>query len=235
MLARAFVRLRVCNELDFVGHHGRVLGLDVGTSNVGLALSCTDRRAIKSLGTISRRNWNLGFGGHKDSEFSSILKGLILKHHVSTMVVGLPLLASGEQGAQCRKTTSFVDGLDEVFQRDYHACKDKELHPVHIVNTFYWDERLSTHKAKLQIARHRGHSRHLGFGEVDGLAAQAILADFLGHASIGAVGAGSLGKLHHVYEHRSIQRRQAKAMVFDMLQDRDYDRRSKMWEMKKKK
>lgn len=100
----------------------RFLGLDVGRSRVGVALSDPDGRLAFPFTVINAA---------RTSEVYSQLKGIVDKEKVDEVVVGLPLTLRGERGPQARETTSFADGLSGELGI-----------PIH-----FWDERLSTKKA----------------------------------------------------------------------------------------
>ena len=98
---------------------GRLMGLDLGTKTIGLALSDVERRFASPLRTITR------------GKFSDDAKSLIadIKHfEVKALVLGLPLLLSGEQGARAQSVRAFVRNFANV-------------DPTPIL---LWDERFST-------------------------------------------------------------------------------------------
>ena len=82
------------------------------------------------------------------------------------MVVGLPLNADGSEGAQARRARDFARVAERV---------------VGIPVTM-WDERLSTREAEA-ILRSQGRNlrRVRQRGELDAVAAAAILQDYLDH------------------------------------------------------
>ncbi|MEJ1158811.1 Holliday junction resolvase RuvX [Prosthecomicrobium sp. N25] len=98
---------------------GRVMGLDLGTKTIGLALSDLGRRIASPLETIRRTK----FGADADA----LLK-LAEKHQVLGIVMGLPLNMDGSEGPRAQATRAFVRNL-----------AGRTALPV-----AYWDERLST-------------------------------------------------------------------------------------------
>lgn len=102
--------------------HPRILGLDVGSKRIGLAV--TDPLGITAQGieTIQRQNKRLDFGQ---------LESVIRQYAVSEIVVGYPLRMSGVQGIQAEKMEHFAEELRQRFRL-----------PVHL-----WDERLSSAQA----------------------------------------------------------------------------------------
>ena len=97
----------------------RLMGLDVGTKTIGLALSDTRRIVATPLKTIRRRRFR---------EDMAQLFALIDTHGVGGLVVGLPLALTGAGGPRTQSVRQFA--------RNLLALRDL---PVVL-----WDERLST-------------------------------------------------------------------------------------------
>src|ERR1039457_5779762 len=70
---------------------GRILGLDVGSSRTGVAVSDPPRTTAQGLDTLQRRN------KRHDFEY---LQRVIQEYDVREIVVGLPLRMSGAEGTQ---------------------------------------------------------------------------------------------------------------------------------------
>jgi len=84
---------------------GRLLGLDVGSKTVGLAL-CDDRWSIASAAeTLERRK----FG--KDLEK---LQQLVDKQFVAGLVIGLPLNLDGSASKQTQSVRSYAQNLTSL-------------------------------------------------------------------------------------------------------------------------
>ena len=97
----------------------RLMGLDVGTKTIGLALSDTRRVVATPLETIRRRRFR---------EDVARLFELIDSRGVGGLVIGLPLTLAGADGPRTQSVRQFARNL--VALRDL---------PVVL-----WDERLST-------------------------------------------------------------------------------------------
>lgn len=97
----------------------RLMGLDVGTKTIGLALSDTRRVIASPLETIRRRRFR---------EDMIRLFALADTHHVGGLVVGLPLTLAGGDGPRTQSVRQFARNL--LALRDF---------PI-----VFWDERLST-------------------------------------------------------------------------------------------
>lgn len=99
--------------------HARIMGLDLGTKTIGLALSDVRLTIATPFDTIRRTKFT------KDVEQ---LFALMDKHEVGGLVLGLPVEMDGTQGARCQATRAFV--------RNLLGLRDVPL--------ALWDERLST-------------------------------------------------------------------------------------------
>ncbi len=97
----------------------RLLGLDLGTKTIGLALSDVGRGIATALHTQKRVKFT------PDAE---ALLATCAEHAVGGLVVGLPLNMDGSEGPRAQATRAFVRNLSKL----------TDLPMV------YWDERLST-------------------------------------------------------------------------------------------
>jgi len=97
----------------------RLMGLDVGTKTIGLAVSDTRRVIATPLETIRRRRLR---------EDMARLFALIDTHAVGGLVIGLPLTLAGNDGPRTQSVRQFAGNL--IAQRD--------------IPVTFWDERLST-------------------------------------------------------------------------------------------
>jgi putative holliday junction resolvase len=146
------------NELR--GTDRRLMGLDVGTKTIGLALSDTRRTIASPLETIRRGK----FRG--DAEH---LRDLVAKHGVGGLVIGLPIAMDGTEGPRCQSTRQFARNLLEIFEL-----------PI-----AFWDERMSTAAVQREMIE-ADLTRKRRAAIVDRAAAAYILQgclDFLAHAA----------------------------------------------------
>jgi putative Holliday junction resolvase len=97
----------------------RLMGLDVGTKTIGLALSDTRQIIATPFETIRRRRFR---------EDAAQLFALIDAHAVGGLIIGLPLTLTGADGPRTQSVRQFA--------RNALALRDL---PVVL-----WDERLST-------------------------------------------------------------------------------------------
>ncbi|CAI8399772.1 MAG: Holliday junction resolvase RuvX [Rhizobiales bacterium TMED143] len=100
----------------------RLLGLDLGTKTIGLALADTRHQIATPFDTIRRTK----FGTDADQ-----LADIVAQENIGALVLGLPLNMDGSAGPRVQATHAFVRNL---------AARDgfPDL-PV-----LLWDERLST-------------------------------------------------------------------------------------------
>ncbi len=139
---------------------GRLLGLDVGTRTIGLALSDERRTIATSLETIRRTRF---------AADAARLLGIIAEHAVVGLVIGLPRNMDGTEGPRAQSTRAFLRNLERVEGFDL---------PV-----LFWDERLSTVAAERTLLE-ADASRKRRSAVIDKMAAAFILQgalDRLGH------------------------------------------------------
>lgn len=98
---------------------GKLLGLDLGTKTIGVAISDGMRYSATPLETIRRT---------KFTEDANRLLALIASNNVVGLVLGLPLNMDGSKGPRVQSTRAFARNLAQKT-------------PIPIA---FWDERLST-------------------------------------------------------------------------------------------
>jgi putative Holliday junction resolvase len=133
---------------------GRVMGIDVGTVRVGVALSDATGTLASPLETVKRA---------KDESDLDRIAALVAEHEVTEVVVGEPRHLSGASGASARDAAAYARELAE-------RIGDV---PVHLV-----DERLSTVTAASSL-RASGRDSREQRSVIDQAAAVVILQHFL--------------------------------------------------------
>jgi putative Holliday junction resolvase len=131
----------------------RILGLDVGSRRIGIAVSDPLGLTAQGLPTLQRQNKRLDF---------QALGDLIREYEISEIVVGFPLRMSGEEGVQAEKMHRFAEELQERFRL-----------PVHL-----WDERLTSAEANRLLRETEMSIRRRG-QVVDQMAAVLILQSWM--------------------------------------------------------
>jgi putative holliday junction resolvase len=129
------------------------LGLDVGSRNIGVAVSDPLGITAQGLQTIRRQNKRVDL---------ERLKEVIEEYAVSEIVVGYPLRMSGREGIQAEKMQRFAEQLRRHFKL-----------PVHL-----WDERLTSAEAN-RMLRESEMSIRRRAEVVDQVAAVLILQSWM--------------------------------------------------------
>jgi putative Holliday junction resolvase len=142
-----------------------VLGLDVGSKTIGMAVSDLLGITAQGLTTMRRQNKRLDFGQ---------LKKVIRDYNVTEIVVGYPLRMSGAEGIQSDKMKLFAEELHKKFKLPVHLC----------------DERLTSAQAN-RVLRDSEMSIKRRGEVVDRLAAVLILQGWMDMRGSGRQGLGS--------------------------------------------
>jgi putative Holliday junction resolvase len=136
----------------------RLLGVDLGTKTIGLALSDVERRIATPFETMRRGRFTA------DAEY---LAALISKFEVGAVVLGLPLNMDASEGPRAQSTRAFA----------------RNLAPRLSIPIVFWDERLST-AAVTRTLIEQDASRAKRAQVVDRMAAAFILQGALDRLEI---------------------------------------------------
>lgn len=137
---------------------GRLMGLDLGTKTIGLALSDVERRIASPLETIRRVKFT------QDAER---MIELASKHEVQAFVIGLPLNMDGSEGPRAQATRAFIRNCAPLTQLPF----------------IFWDERLSTAAVTRSLIE-QDASRAKRADVVDRMAAAYILQGALDRLNV---------------------------------------------------
>jgi putative holliday junction resolvase len=107
------------NPLSAIPPSGKILGLDLGTKTIGVAVSDGMRYSATPLETIKRTKFT------QDAER---IVTLIAENQVVALILGLPLNMDGTEGPRVQSTRAFA----------------RNLAPKIAIPVAFWDERLST-------------------------------------------------------------------------------------------
>ncbi len=105
----------------------RILGLDVGSKTIGVAVSDPMGWTAQGVTTLQRV--------HLDEDARALQK-IIDEYEVEEIVVGLPLRMNGEEGDQSGKVKWFAEEMQKRLTQK---------------NFTFWDERLSTVAAERSL------------------------------------------------------------------------------------
>jgi putative Holliday junction resolvase len=98
---------------------GALIGLDLGTKTIGVAVSDPDRRLATGVTTIARKAFTAG---------AQQLLVLATERKAAGFVLGLPINMDGSEGPRAQSTRAFARNLEKLTTL-----------PIAL-----WDERLST-------------------------------------------------------------------------------------------
>ena len=127
----------------------RLLGLDVGTKTIGLALSDVTRSIATPYHTVRRT---------KFTEDAKVIQEAVNEHQVGALVIGLPINLDGSEGPRAQSTRAFARNLAARIE----------------VPMVFWDERLSTAAVERHLIE-AGASRKRRAQVIDRMAAAYIL------------------------------------------------------------
>jgi putative Holliday junction resolvase len=102
-----------------LAQEARLLGIDLGSKTIGLALSDVTRSVATPLKTLKRG---------KFTEDAKAIAEIVEKNQIGGLVIGLPLNLDGSEGPRAQSTRAFA----------------RNLAPHLEVPIVFWDERLST-------------------------------------------------------------------------------------------
>jgi putative Holliday junction resolvase len=112
----------IYNNLDQLNQElpakGRIIGLDVGTKKIGVAICDADRNIASPKLTILRK------GNQKDF---MILEKFIKENNVVAIIVGLPLNMDGSASEMSKFVRRFADNLDQFLPDLKIAFADERL------------------------------------------------------------------------------------------------------------
>jgi len=128
----------------------RLLGLDLGSKTIGLAISDSGFMIASPLETIRRK---------KFTSDALALKAIIDERQIGGLVLGLPKNMDGSDGPRVQSTRQFVANLLERFD----------------IPIAFWDERLSTIAVERVLVNEADMSRQKRSAVVDKMAASYIL------------------------------------------------------------
>ena len=132
----------------------RLLGLDLGSKTIGLAISDSGRAVASPLETLRRKKFTA------DAE---ALIALIAERGIGGLVLGLPKNMDGSEGPRAQSTRQFAANLLEKID----------------IPIALWDERLSTAAVERVLIDEADMTRKRRGQVIDKMAAGVILQGFL--------------------------------------------------------
>jgi len=99
--------------------HEPLMGLDLGTRTIGVAISDVMQTVATPDHTIKRKKFGID---------AAALLAIIAKRNIAGIVLGLPMNMDGSEGPRCQSTRAFARNLERLTDTPITT----------------WDERLST-------------------------------------------------------------------------------------------
>ncbi len=128
----------------------RLMGLDLGTKTIGVALSDVSRTVASPLQALKHT---------KFTEDARQLMAMIDEHDVGGIVIGLPVSMDGTEGPKCQSARTFGINFNKKLD----------------IPIAFWDERLSTAAVERMLVSDVDMTRKRRAEVVDKLAAAYIL------------------------------------------------------------
>lgn len=132
---------------------GRVLGVDIGSARVGIAVSDPERVTAQPLEVLENRG--------TDATAAAVAQRA-RELDVVEIVVGLPLRLDGTRGPEVSKAESFAASIEKASGLPVRR----------------WDERLSTRQAQ-RVMQAGGADQRRQRGVIDKVAAAIVLQAYL--------------------------------------------------------
>jgi len=131
----------------------RVIGLDIGTKRIGIALSDPLLITAQPFATIERK---------PEKDAIDKIANIIKEYSVEKIVAGLPLMMNGDFGPQAQDCEEFAKKIEQKTN----------------INVIFVDERLTSFEAE-EILKAQKVKYTKDKGKVDMIAASIILQEYL--------------------------------------------------------
>jgi RNase H-fold protein (predicted Holliday junction resolvase) len=187
--------MKLLNNLEFCRYiskqtHGALLGLDMGTKQIGVAFTdCKNRQFVGRLGSIQRQHFKSSRIAAEEIilklEDLVDLKSGICSSSILGVVIGLPLLENGVMTPFCHEIVKTVNLMNE-----FYTSKGLVNEPFGKYDCFvppvctFWNEYDSTSDAKSYINEYVSSKRSVRMNVKDEVAAALILEGFVNHPFI---------------------------------------------------
>ena len=99
------VILPLAEAAAHLGTRGALLGLDLGSKTIGVAVSDPDRRLAAGVETIARKNFTAD---------AQRLLALAAERNAVGLVLGLPVNMDGSEGPRAQSTRAFARNLAKL-------------------------------------------------------------------------------------------------------------------------
>lgn len=133
----------------------RLMGLDLGSKTIGMAVADPGHRVASPVGTIRRKKFTIDV---------QALATAMTERNAGGLIIGLPLNMDGGEGPRCQATRAFARNLEG-------AAVVLGAEPKIV----FWDERLSTQAVDRMMIEQADLSRAKRAAAIDQMAAAYIL------------------------------------------------------------
>lgn len=141
--------IQLTNLLSIQPANKRLMGLDLGSKTIGIAISDTRLTVATARTTLIRKKFTID---------ASVLLNMAQEEDIFAFVIGLPLHMDGSEGRRAQSTRSFI----------------RNMVPLTDIPFVLWDERLSSFAAD-QAMLEADMSRKKRAEKIDAVAASIIL------------------------------------------------------------
>ncbi|MFC1659490.1 Holliday junction resolvase RuvX [Pseudomonadota bacterium] len=157
---------KICDFNKFLNNkgRGRLISIDLGRVNIGIAISDENRIIVTPKMTIKRKS--------NEKDFEQIYN-LINENKVIGVVIGLPLNMKGDETEFSAYVRKFGDSFNSYIIGKQDIKNDKEI------GIIYFDERLTSQMAEDMLIDTFNLSRQKRKKIIDKVAAGYILEGFL--------------------------------------------------------
>jgi len=154
----------ICKDIeafnDNIKKSGRLMGVDMGRINIGVAVSDESRLIATPRTTIKRKSNATDF---------EIFANFIKENEIVGIVMGLPLSAEGKDTDTSKYVQRFTEGLNEFLQANHNLS----------IPIYYHNEAMSSKYAEDMLINSFDLSRQKRKKVIDKVAAGYILQDVL--------------------------------------------------------
>ena len=90
---------------SLVESNHKILGLDIGSKRIGVAISTSDMTGALPLRTIKYSNMK---------DFLKEINEIVKRHEVKALIIGLPLNMDGSEGPRCDSVRDFAHAMMRI-------------------------------------------------------------------------------------------------------------------------
>ena len=127
--------------LDCINKSGPLVGFDLGTKTIGVAISDESRTIASPVVVIKRK---------KFSEDLEKIKDLEKKYQFTGIILGLPINMNGTEGPRCQSTRSFASKIS-LLLRIVYVCGTRDYLQLQLKKVLFLQKFLGNLELRLLI------------------------------------------------------------------------------------